>query len=160
MGLFKNYSTSKNLELDGVVFTPDTTTAITIARAGGANVKFGKLLEKKAKPFRRQIEAGTLDPALDRKMMIECYEAAIIRNWETLVDVDDKPSLVQGIEANPDAPAGTYSHDIDENGLVPFNRQNVVATLLMLPDLFLALQQEAQSVANFREEERKDDSKN
>lgn len=162
MGLFKNYSTSKNLELDGVVFTPDSTTAITIARAGGANVKFSKLLDKKAKPFRRQIEAGTLDPDLDRKMMIEAYTDAIIRNWESLVDAPNETGkqLVPGIEANPDAPEGTYTHNADENGLVPYNRQNVIATLHQLPDLFLAIQQEAQSVANFRQAEREADSGN
>lgn len=160
MGLFKNYSTSKNLELEGVVFTPDSSTAITLARAGGANVKFSKLLDKKAKPFRRQIEAGTLDPELDRKMMIEAYADAIIRNWETLIEEDGTPKLVPGIEANPDAPDGTYSHKPDENGVVPYNRQNVIATLHQLPDLFLAIQQEAQSVANFRQAEREADSGN
>lgn len=160
MGLFKNYATDKGLEIEGVVFTPDSTTAITIARAGGANVKFGKLLEKKAKPFRRQIEAGTIDPDLDRKMMIECYADAIIRNWETLIEEDGEPKLVPGIEANPEAPDGTYSHNANEHGLVPYNRQNVIATLTMLPDLFVTLQQEAQSVANFRSAEREEDAKN
>lgn len=160
MGLFKAYQTNKNLEKDGVVFTPDSSTAITLARAGGSNVQFSKTLEHKAKPVRRQIEAGTLDPELDRRMMCETYAETIVRNWETLVEIEGKPQLVQGIEAFPDAPDGTYTHTPDDNGLVPFNKKNVVATFLLLPDLFLDVQREAQSLANFRQEERKADEGN
>lgn len=160
MGLFKSYQTNKDLEKSGVVFTPDSTTAITIARAGGSNVQFSKMLDFKAKPYRRQIESGTLDPQLDRRMMAEIYAETIVRNWETLVEVDGKPQLVQGIEAMPDAPEGTYTHTPDKNGLVPFNAKNVVSTFLLLPDLFIDVQREAQSIANFRQEERKADEGN
>lgn len=160
MGLFKTYQTDKKLELEGVVFTPDSNTAITIARGGGANVQFAKALDRKAKPMRRQIDAGILDPELDRKMMAEVYAETIIKNWETLITVKGKPSLVQGIEANPEAPEGTYSHTPDEHGLVPFNKQNVTATLRLLPDLLVDIQRESNNLANFRAEERKADEGN
>lgn len=156
MGLFAAYGTDVNLEKTGVVFTPDSSTAITLARAGGSNVKFQAVLDAKIKPHRRAIEAGTLDPKLDRRMMAEVYADTVVKNWETLVG--DK--LVQGIEADPNATAGTYSHDIDKSGLVPFNRQNVVATLLALPDLFGDLQRESQRVGNFLTEQREEDAKN
>ena len=160
MGLFKTYQTDKKLELEGVVFTPDSNTAITIARGGGANVHFAKALDRKAKPMRRQIDAGILDPELDRKMMAEVYAETVIKNWETLITVKGKPSLVQGIEANPEAPEGTYSHTPDEHGLVPFNKQNVVATLRLLPDLLIDIQRESNNLANFRQAERKEDEGN
>lgn len=156
MGLFKSYATNTDIEKTGIAFTPDTSTCIMLARAGGANVKFAKVLDTKAQPYRRQIDAGTLDPKIDKKMMAETYAQAVIKNWETLVD--DK--LVQGIEADPNAAAGTYSHDIDKNGLVPFNTQNVVATLLALPDLFTDIQKEAQRVANYQSKAQEDDAKN
>lgn len=160
MGLFKTYETDKKLELEGVVFTPDSNTAITVARGGGANVHFAKALERKSKPLRRQIEAGILDLELDRKMMAEVYAETIIKNWETLITVKGKPSLVQGIEANPEAPEGTYSHAPDEHGLVPFNKQNVVSTLRLLPDLLVDIQRNSQDLANFRIAERKEDEGN
>lgn len=160
MGLFKTYETDKKLELEGVVFTPDANTAITVARGGGANVQFAKALDRKSKPMRRQIEAGILDPDLDRKMMAEVYAETIIKNWETLIYVKGEPKLVPGIEANPDAPQGTYSHVPDENGLVPFNKQNTVATLIMLPDLLIDIQRNSQDLANYRTAERKADEGN
>lgn len=160
MGLFKTYGTDKKLELEGVVFTPDSNTAITIARGGGANVQFAKALDRKSKPLRRQIDAGILDLELDRKMMAEVYAETVIKNWETLITVKGQPVLVPGLEADPDAPEGTYSHVPDENGLVPFNKQNVVATLRMLPDLFIDIQKNSQDLANYRIAERKEDEGN
>lgn len=160
MGLFKTYQTDKTKELEGVVFTPDSTTAITIARGGGANVQYAKAIDRKSKPMRRQIEAGILDPELDRKMMAEVYAETVIKNWETLITIKGKPELVQGLEANPEAPDGTYTHTPDEHGLVPFNKQNVVATLRLLPDLMIDIQRESQNLANYRAEERKADSGN
>lgn len=160
MGLYSSYRTNENLERKGVVYTPDSSTAITLARAGGSNVKFAKMLEARTKPVRRQIDAGTIDPKLDRRIMAEVFAATVVKNWETLVGTDDEQQLVQGIEADPSAPEGTYTHPIDENGLVPFNNQNVVATLIALPDMFSDMQRESNRAANYQTEQREADGKN
>lgn len=156
MGLFKAYKTDTNIEKAGVIYTPDSSTMLTLARAGGGNTKFASVLDAKAKPFRRQIDAGTLDPKMDKMMMAEVYAATIVKNWETIVD----GKAVQGIEADPDAAEGTYTHPIDKNGMVPFNSKNVVATFIALPDLFQDVQREAQRVANYLDEDRVADAKN
>lgn len=162
MALFKNYKTDKDLERTGIVYTPDSGTAITIARAGGNNVKFAKALEIKTKPYRRQIEAGTLDPKLDRQMMAEVFAETVVKNWETLVGEEGEEQLVQGIEADPDN-LSAYQGEPQEHGdliLVPFNKHNVVETLLALPDVFRDMQAEANRTANFLDANRKDDAKN
>jgi hypothetical protein len=156
MGLFKTYKTDTKLEKKGVAYTPDASTIITLARAGGANVKFGKLLDAKAKPFRRQIEAGTLDPELDRKMMAETYAEAVILNWETL-DEDGVPHQV--IEADPDL-ADSYEGSIDAMGCVPFNKNNVVVTLLALPDMFMDIQRNASQASTYQAAQRDADAGN
>lgn len=156
MGLFDSYKTNRNLEKDGIAYTPDSSTLITLARAGGTNVRFAKSLEAKTKPHRRQIDAGTLDPKLDKLMMAEVFADTVIKNWETLI----KDKLVAGIEADPDAKDGTYSCALDKNGLVPFNKQNVVATLIALPDLFQDIQKESSAVSNYLAGSREEDTKN
>lgn len=156
MGLFNSYQTNRNLEKDGISYTPDSSTLIILARAGGTNVRFAKVLEAKSKPYRRQIDAGTLDPKIDRLMMAEVFAETVVKSWETLVN--DK--LLHGIEASPDAKDGMYSCAIDKNGLVPYNNQNVVATLLMLPDLLQDIQREANRVSNYLKGDREDDGKN
>lgn len=160
MGLFKNFKTDRNLEKEGIQYTPDSSTVITLARAGGTNVRFAKVLEAKTKPYRRQIDAGTLDPKIDKLMMAEVFAETVIKSWETLIGEEDKEQLVPGIEADPDAKDGTYSCAVDKNGLVPFNKQNVVATLLALPDVFQDIQREANRMSNYLTQAREDDAKN
>lgn len=160
MGLFKNYKTDRSLEREGIQYTPDSSTVITLARAGGKNIKFAKVLETKTKPYRRQIDAGTLDQKIDRQMMAEVFAETVIKNWETLVGDEGEEHLVSGIEADPDATDGTYSCAVDSNGLVPFNKQNVIATLLALPDMFQDIQRESNRMSNYLEQAREDDAKN
>lgn len=156
MGLFKTFKTDNSLEKKGIVYTPDSSTAITLARAGGANVRFAKIIEKATKPYRRQIEAGTMDPKLDKEIMARAFAQAVVLSWETLVDGE----LVPGIEADPEAKPGTYDSEPDANGLVPFTEHNVVATLLALPDLFQDVIGEANRASNFLAKAREDDAKN
>ena len=159
MSLFENFATDKNLEKSGIVFTPDSRTAITLARAGGANVKYQKALTAKAKPFKRQIDNDTMDPATERKILMEAYAETVIRNWETLVGEGDNAQLVSGIEMHPDHVA-RYTGVEDGDALAPFNQHNVMLTLELLPDLFLDIQAEAQRFANFRAKSREDDAGN
>lgn len=162
MGLFKAYKTDTALEKSGIVYTPDSGTAITLARAGGANTKFAKVLSAKSKPYRRQIESGSLDPKLDKLMMAEVYAEAIIKNWETLVGDDGEEKLVQGIEADPDNLTAYQGEPVTygDTILVPFNQHNVVATLVALPDMMLDIQQQTSSATNYLIQAREDDAKN
>lgn len=159
MSLFKSFATDKALEKNGVIFTPDSSTAITLARAGGANIRYQKLLTAKAKPFKRQIDSETMDPDVERKILMEAYAETVVKNWETLIGEGDEAQLVQGIEPHPDH-LSKYQGEQDENGLVPFNKHNVYVTFELLPDLFLDCQAEAQRFANYRAKEREEDAGN
>lgn len=167
MGLFKTYKTDTSLEKKGIVYTPDAGTAITLARAGGSNTKFSKALAAKTKPYRRQIEAGTFDSDLDRKIMAEVFASTIILSWETLVHKDGSDVLISGIEADPEnlsvydsAPEEFYSADGTAILVVPFTQHNVTATLFALPDMMLDLTMQAQNASNYLAQEREDAVKN
>lgn len=77
---------------------------VTIARAGGANKAYERILEGLTKPYRRAIQLETLDSKISEKIMKEAMAKAIILNWETLVDADGAPdrdgkTWAQGLES-------------------------------------------------------------
>lgn len=159
MSLFDSFATDKNIEKTGITYTPDSKTAITLARAGGANVKYQKLLVAETKPFKRQINSDTMDTEVEKKILREVYAKTVILSWETLVgsedDEDNPPRLATGIEPWPG-----YNGDLTEDGLVPFTVENVVRILVLLPELFSEIMQTASNYALFRQQEREDDAKN
>lgn len=95
---------------------------VTIARAGGSNKAYERVLEGLTKPYRRAIQLETLDAKVSEKIMKEAMAKAVILNWEVLVDADGLPDAdgkdwVQGLE-HPDT-----------GDLLPFGWENVMEVL-------------------------------
>lgn len=95
---------------------------VTIARAGGSNKAYERVLEALTKPYRRAIQLETLDAKVSEKIMKEAMAKAVILNWEVLVDADGLPDAdgkdwVQGLE-HPDT-----------GDLLPFGWENVMEVL-------------------------------
>lgn len=95
---------------------------VTIARAGGSNKAYERILESLTKPYRRAIQLETLDAKVSDKIMKEAMARAVILNWEVLVDADGLPDAdgqdwKQGLE-HPDT-----------GDLLPFNWENVMEVL-------------------------------
>lgn len=89
---------------------------VTIARAGGSNKAYNRLLESLTKPYRRAIQLETLPDAVSEKIMKEALAKAVVLNWE-LREVDEKTGAEtwsQGIE------------DPDTGDVLPFNADNVL----------------------------------
>lgn len=141
-GMYKQFGTNKNLERTGVAIDYGPF-RVTIARAGGSNKDFDKLIEAKTKPFRRAIQTNTIEREKVISIAREAFAQTCIKNWETKVDGEWKV----GIEA-PDG------------SLLPMTYENILKTLEALPDLFTDLQEQAASVALFQQGEREEDAKN
>lgn len=95
---------------------------VTIARAGGANKSYERILEALTKPYRRAIQLETLDQKVSERIMKEAMAKAIILNWEVLVDVNGAPDpngsdWAQGLE------------DPDTGELMAFSWENVLKVL-------------------------------
>ena len=95
---------------------------VTIARAGGSNKAYERVLEALTKPYRRAIQLETLDAKVSEKIMKEAMAKAVILNWEVLVDADGLPDAEgqdwkQGLE-HPDT-----------GDLLPFGWENVMEVL-------------------------------
>ena len=131
MNLFKQFATDPRAEKEGVRFeigvnSRGETIAFQIARAGGQNVAFQRSLEAKTKPYRTQIQAGTLDADVAERIMREVFAESVVIGWEGVEDEYGQPL--------------TYSHE-------------AAATLFeQLPELYALLQEQAKNVALYRKE--------
>lgn len=134
-GMYAKFATDPNLETRGVIIDYGDF-RVTIARAGGTNKKFNRVLSNKTKPYERAIAQGTMDDAEALRLLQEAYAEAVVLLWEVKTGED---TWQRGIES-PDGE------------ILPFNSSNVLATFKALPDLFLDLQGQAQRMALFRKE--------
>lgn len=129
MSLYKTFKTDESIEQAGVILEYGKTAdgrpiRIRVARAGGSNLKFAKLLEKKTKPFRRQIQNETLDNALGDELLIQVFAEAVVLGWENVQD---------------------------ENGNdLPFTKENCIKVLTDLPDLFADIREQSSKAVLFR----------
>lgn len=142
-GMYGQFKTDENLETKGVEIDYGTF-CITLARAGGANKRYSRVLERLTKPHRRALATETMDPDRAAEILRESYAEAIVLKWETKVDGAFKP----GIEAK------------SGGKLLPVNVKNIMETFANLPDLFTDIQTMANQIALFREEILEDDAGN
>lgn len=143
MGLKAQFATDVSLETKGIVIDYGND-RIKIARAGGANKKFERLLEAKTKHLRRAIAVGAIGNEQSMAIMRECYAEAVVLDWETNTGTLAEPKWERGIDPK----------DAGEKGkeLLPCTPANYKKVFLHLPDLFIDLQQQAQAGASYRTE--------
>lgn len=141
--MYKQFETDTTLEKKGIVLDYGPF-RVTIARAGGANDRYAKVLERESKPYRRALETQTMDATIALKMMYKVYAESIVLNWEVL---QKNKSYKKGIEG----PKGN---------LLPFTKDNVIATFMALQDLYLDIFDQAQLSALFRQEDLDGEAKN
>ncbi len=144
MGMYTDFKTDPDIESKTGVVVDYGSFRITLARAGGANKRYEKALEKKSKPHRKAIEAGRFNNSQANGILREVYSETVVLNWETLVDGKFK----KGIES----PEG--------GKLLEPTPENIAATFTELPDLFLDIQGQANMSSLYQQTLREDDSKN
>lgn len=140
MGLKRQFATDKALEQKGIVLDYGDV-RVRIARAGGANQKFARILDAKTRPVRRAIAAGSLDEERGSLLLMEVFAETVVLGWETR---DTEGVFHPGISPED---AGESGED-----LLPVTPANVVKVFQHLPDFFLELRQQAQASALFRAE--------
>lgn len=132
--LYEMFGTDKRFEQEGIWYAFSEDTKFLLARAGGSNVRFAKVLEAKTRPYRRQIENESIDLDLANGLLIEAFAEAVLLGWQGVTDADGND--------------------------LPYSRENAVKLLKDLPDLFAELRNEATRLSNFRTEEIEEDAGN
>ncbi len=136
MSMYDQLQTDPALETKGVEVDYGPM-RVTLARAGGANKKYERLLDVRSKPHRRAMKAETMDNDVALGIMREVYADSIVLHWEAK---NAKGGWEVGIEAKPKK-AG------DPIKIVPFNRDNVVQAMLDLPELLTWFKEDAEKLA-------------
>lgn len=158
--MYKQFKTDEALEKKGV-WLDYGTFRVLVARSGGSNTKFQKILDTLTKPYKRQLEAESLPEAKGAEIMRLAFTRAIILGWEVAVDADGVP-----IEAEEDLPTDweerTFKPGLHapDGSLIAYNEENVVAALKALPDLFIDIRQQSGRAALFREDIREAEAGN
>jgi len=134
-GLFNTYETDPAAEKGGITLRFEDIDLV-IARAGGANRRYEKTLEAKFRPYRRQIDTGTIDPEVMMGILREVFADTVVLGWKR---PDDRSDL---------AP------------LPPYSREKCIALFKRLPDLFKEVQEQSARMANYRAAQLKEDAKN
>lgn len=144
MGSYDSFKTDADHERDGVVFDYGQF-RYRLARAGGANKKFAKTMERLSRPYRRQIERGAMDEEAARRLLRQVYIQSVILSWELLIDGEWK----EGVEtADGEVVLGKPSAD-------------VLDTLFQdIPELFTQIQEDSGDVRVYLENLAESDAKN
>jgi hypothetical protein len=148
--LYDLYKTDSNLEKLGkeVIFA-DGAVKIKLARAGGANQKFEKILTANSKPYRRAIQAELISNEKANELLMATYAEAVVISWETLVEKED------GTEEYVNGLMLEGSDDIQ-----PATKENILKVFKAVPDLFKEIAEEANKLTNYRSYEKEEDAKN
>jgi hypothetical protein len=132
--IYAMFDTDEHAEKEGV-FVDYGNVRMLLARAGGSNPRFAKVLRAKMKPYRRQIDAETLPDSVADRIMAETYAEAVI------LRIDSMGPDGQWIERQIAQRDGT---------LKPHTPESTVALLLDLPELLRDLQSVAGGVSMYR----------
>lgn len=142
MGMYSAFETDEDLETGGV-WLDYGDFQVKIASASQANKNYVRYAEKALKPVRRAMSAGTLSNERSQAIMADIYAKTIVLDWMVRVDGEMKT----GIEGR-------------DGSVLPFNSDNVKQVFLTLPNLFLDIQEQASSIANFRRIQLEEESGN
>lgn len=146
MSLRNQFETNKSKESDGVAIvfgqnSDGTNPTFIISRMSRANQKYTKTLEAVTRPYRRQMDLGTLSNDIAEKLFLEVFVKTILKDWQNISLSD-------------------VTGNADDEGYAPFTIENATKLMTALPELYDDLQAQAKSAALFKDESVSTESKN
>lgn len=142
MGMYDVFETDEDLETSGI-WLDYGDFRVKIASAGQGNKKYVKYAEKALKPVRKAMQAGALSNERSIAIMSDIYAKTIVLDWEVIEA--GKPK--KGIEQR-------------DGKIAPVNYDTVRQVFIDLPNLFIDIQEQANSIANFRKAELEEEAGN
>ena len=120
----ESYITDPTLESDkGVWLDFPGDRGFLVYRAGGSNEAYARKFQHLIKPYRRQLDKGTISKEVSDHILRQVYAETIIKDWRGIKD--------------------------EQGQLVPFTTENCVEFLKAFPELFADIQSLAGELATF-----------
>lgn len=123
----ESYLSDEELEMTGVWLKFPGGRKICVRRAGGSNAKYSRMLQQAIKPYKRQMDRGTMDREVSDRIMRDVYCKTVVIDWEGIKD--------------------------SEGVNVPFNYNNGVAYFEQFPELFNDVIAYAGELSSFQDNE-------
>ena len=152
--MYEMFETDPDLERNGVIIDYGSF-RVTLARAGGANKLYAKVLERESRPYRRAMETETIDPEVALEVMQRVAAQSLITNWETKVGEGDDATWKKGILPPKDPETGKRP-----DKLLPIKPETLMATFKRLPDIYHDLDKQAKRMSLYRKAVLEVDAKN
>jgi len=140
--LYQRYATDPGAEKEGQLLRLGDVRML-VARAGGSNEAFKRVFSQKTKPYRYELQKGTMDDDVSTDIMVETYAETIVLGWEQKIDGEWQPYIL-----GPD----------DEK--LEFTKENFCKVMKDLPELFKEVVQFANATEAFLAQEEEDDMGN
>lgn len=125
MNAYEQFETNTDVETKGVELDYGDF-QIQVARSGGANQQYNKLLESLTKPHRRAIQTDSISETVMNKIMHELFAKTVVLGWTNMKDRAGKE--------------------------LKFSVENCVQLFVDLPELFTDIKVQAANIALFRKE--------
>ena len=147
MGMRDKFAISPKLANEGI-WLDFGDFRVRIGRAGEGNTKFKAAAEAIQKQHGRALSSGMMSDAKGLDIMYGTYANSIVLDW----NVAAATPHVEGAFEDTDA-GGWWIKGIEgpDGGIIPATPENYIATFKELPDLFLTIKKDAESIANFRQ---------
>jgi Zn-finger nucleic acid-binding protein len=117
---------------------------VLLARSGGANKEFSRLLQAKMKPYERQQKNKTVDERVVLEKSAEAYASKVFLQIQTRIEPEE------GSNAEPTYRDGYFNADGE---FVQDSYESRKQLLVDMEDLFHQVIEESSALANFRREE-------
>lgn len=95
--------------------------------AHSSNMKFQRVFARLQAPHRSKIDKGTLDPEISKDLVCKAFSQALILDWDDVID--------------------------SEGNLVEFSQDMAYQAIMNNPDLLEYIQEVANNLAYFKDEE-------
>ena len=132
--IYDKFATDKKLEQEGIVLDYGDGLELRIARAGGSNVKYEKVVQFKMKKFNQQMKHDLLEPEQMREVMREVLAETVVLGWKGVTD--------------------------RQGDALPFTKDNCIQLFKDLPDLFDDVLEQSRKANLFKEMVREEEAGN
>lgn len=89
--LNKLFGTDKTAEIEGIWVDYPNGVSMKIARMGGANTEYSRYLTNQLKPYKFQIDRGTLSEDKSREILLEVFARYVLKDWKGVTDEKGRP---------------------------------------------------------------------
>lgn len=89
--LNKLFGTDKTAEIEGIWVDYPNGVSMKIARMGGANTEYARYLTNQLKPYKFQLDRGTLSEEKSKEILLDVFARYVLKDWSGVTDEKGQP---------------------------------------------------------------------